>query len=64
MIDSTLVALEAKQSKRKAQQHLVVHSLLHLAGEDHQTPAQATQMETQEIAILATLGWPNPYEIA
>lgn len=43
-------------------QHLVVHSLLHLAGEDHETPAQATRMEAQEIRILKQLGWGNPYE--
>jgi probable rRNA maturation factor len=42
-------------------QHLVVHAMLHLVGEDHQTPKQAKQMETQEVAILAALGWPNPY---
>ncbi|MCA3244451.1 MAG: rRNA maturation RNase YbeY [Alphaproteobacteria bacterium] len=44
-------------------QHLVVHALLHLAGEDHLTPAQARRMEAQEIAILHRLGWPNPYLI-
>jgi len=44
-------------------QHLLIHALLHLAGEDHLTPAQAHQMEAQEIAILALLGWPNPYLI-
>lgn len=42
-------------------QHLIIHAMLHLVGEDHQTPTQATRMEAQEVAILAALGWPNPY---
>ena len=44
-------------------QHLLIHALLHLAGEDHLTPRQAQRMEAQEIAILQGLGWPNPYLI-
>ncbi len=44
-------------------QHLVVHAMLHLGGHDHHTKAEATRMEAQEIAILRTLNWPNPYEI-
>ncbi len=41
--------------------HLVVHSLLHLFGYDHETPADAERMEAMEIAILATLGIGDPY---
>lgn len=41
--------------------HLVIHGLLHLLGEDHETPAQAERMEAFEIAALATLGIADPY---
>ena len=41
--------------------HLVVHGLLHLQGADHEAPAEAARMEASEIAIMARLGFPNPY---
>ena len=43
--------------------HLTVHGVLHLLGHDHEDAATAEQMEALEIAILATLGLPNPYLI-
>ncbi len=42
-------------------QHLVVHGLLHLMGFDHETDAQASEMEALEVAILARLGIADPY---
>jgi probable rRNA maturation factor len=42
-------------------QHLVVHGLLHLLGYDHETDADAEEMETLETEILASIGVPNPY---
>ena len=41
--------------------HLVIHGLLHLLGEDHETDEQAQRMEGLEIAALATLGIADPY---
>lgn len=42
--------------------HLVVHGVLHLAGHDHATAAEAARMETLEVAALGRLGVGNPYE--
>ncbi|HZI85066.1 MAG TPA: rRNA maturation RNase YbeY [Casimicrobiaceae bacterium] len=42
--------------------HLVVHGVLHLQGEDHEDPVEAARMKAQETAILARLGFSDPYE--
>lgn len=44
--------------------HLVVHGCLHLLGHDHERERDARKMETLETAILARLGFPDPYIIA
>jgi probable rRNA maturation factor len=41
--------------------HLVIHGLLHLLGQDHETDADADRMEALEIAALARLGIADPY---
>jgi probable rRNA maturation factor len=41
--------------------HLVVHGMLHLQGHDHATPREAARMETRETALLAALGYADPY---
>jgi probable rRNA maturation factor len=52
-----------EQSKPLAHhlQHLVAHGVLHLVGYDHETDAEAEQMEGLERVILAGLGVPDPY---
>lgn len=42
--------------------HLTVHGTLHLLGHDHETPAEARDMEAIEVQILDSLGIPDPYE--
>lgn len=41
--------------------HLVVHSVLHLLGYDHETEADARLMERTETAVLAGMGIADPY---
>jgi probable rRNA maturation factor len=42
-------------------QHLMVHGILHLLDLDHETDAEAAEMEALEQAILTTLGVADPY---
>ena len=42
--------------------HLIVHGTLHTQGWDHETSlADARAMEAREVALLAGLGFGNPY---
>ena len=41
--------------------HLVVHGMLHLQGHDHASPREAGRMEARETALLASLGYADPY---
>ena len=41
--------------------HLAVHGFLHIAGYDHETDAEATEMEGLETRILHALDVPDPY---
>lgn len=43
--------------------HLLIHGWLHLQGFDHLTDETAAEMESIEIAALATLGIDNPYQV-
>ena len=41
--------------------HLIIHSILHLLGYDHEEEKNANEMEKIEVQVLAKLGISNPY---
>ncbi len=66
VICAPVVKSEAMVRNRPAKAHwahLVVHGALHLLGFDHETENQAREMETEETAILAGLGFSDPYAL-
>lgn len=44
--------------------HMLVHSVLHLFGYDHQVEHEANLMEALEIQLLSNLSIPNPYQLS
>ncbi len=57
-------AAEAEAEGKTVQDHLVhllVHGFLHLVGHDHQSDAEAEDMERLERDILGALGIADPY---
>lgn len=54
-------AREQGKAVRAHHAHLLVHGLLHLQGWDHETSGEARRMESRERAILAALGFADPY---
>ena len=66
VVCAPVVAREAREQGKPLRAHwahMVVHGTLHLLGEDHDTAGRAAAMEAREIAILAGLGFGNPYEV-
>jgi probable rRNA maturation factor len=65
VICAGVVAREARAQGKAVEAHhahLLVHGLLHLQGYDHERgPREARRMEARERAILAGLGYPDPY---
>jgi probable rRNA maturation factor len=59
----TLAREAGEQGKRPADHlcHLVVHGVLHLLGQDHQSAGEAQVMERLEVAALGRLGVADPY---
>ena len=59
-----VVAHEAREQGKTLEAHyahLLVHGALHAQGWDHERAADARAMEAREIALLAALGFANPY---
>jgi probable rRNA maturation factor len=64
VICAPVAASEAREQGKEIRAHyahLVVHGLLHLQGEDHEHGRDANRMERRERAILAALGFEDPY---
>ena len=64
VICAPLVVREAETQGKQLSAHwahLTVHGCLHLIGYDHEHEVQAAEMEALETAILADLGFPDPY---
>ena len=65
VICADIVQQEAKQQSKTPEAHwahMLIHGTLHLLGYDHIEDGEAYEMETLETHILASLGYPNPYE--
>jgi probable rRNA maturation factor len=66
VICAEVVEREAREQGKPAAAHwahMVVHGALHLQGYDHETARDAGIMENRERALLAELGFPDPYSI-
>jgi probable rRNA maturation factor len=66
VICAGVVAQEANEQNKSLDAHwahMVVHGSLHLLGFDHINDDDASEMEAEEIQILAELGFADPYFI-
>ena len=64
IICAPVVEAEAREQKITLEAHyahLLVHGTLHAQGDDHEDEAEAEAMEAKETAILAGLGFADPY---
>lgn len=69
MLGDIVLACETVEGEAQAEEkpfdhhlaHLIVHGFLHLLGYDHETDAEAGEMEGIERVILAELAIPDPY---
>jgi len=55
-------AIKEKKSFENHLTHLILHSMLHIIGFDHQNEQEAEVMESMEIKILNSLDIRNPYQ--
>lgn len=42
--------------------HMTIHAMLHLQGYDHETDAEAAEMEALETGLMLKLSYPDPYQ--
>jgi probable rRNA maturation factor len=59
-----VITREAKEQRKDLlahYAHLTIHAALHLQGYDHETAHEASVMEQMETALLAKLGYADPY---
>jgi len=66
-ICAAVVNREAREQHKTSEAHwahMLVHGCLHLLGYDHQNDSDAEEMEAMEAALLASLGFPDPYQNA
>jgi probable rRNA maturation factor len=64
VICASVVNREAEEQEKPMTAHwahMVVHGTLHLLGYDHEDEEQANDMESLETAVLAELGFEDPY---
>ena len=60
-----VVAREAREQKKTLiahYAHLTLHGVLHLQGYDHERDPDAKIMEARESALMAKLGYADPYQ--
>lgn len=60
------IAREAEEQSKSLEHHfthMLVHSIVHLFGYDHETDEEAEEMEALEIEILKQMGIENPYQM-
>jgi probable rRNA maturation factor len=43
--------------------HLTIHAALHLQGYEHESEAEAAEMETLETTLMLKLHYPDPYRV-
>ncbi len=60
----TIIRESEEQDKRLQDHfmHMLVHSILHLCGHDHEQDTEAQTMESLEVLILEDMGIKNPYQ--
>lgn len=66
VICAPVVAREAAEQGKTLQAHyahMTLHAVLHLQGCDHETEAEAAEMEALETALMVKLGYPAPYVV-
>ena len=64
IVCASVVEQEAREQHKTSEAHwahMIIHGTLHLLGYDHETEAEAQQMESLEKAVMHELGYTDPY---